>query len=123
MRAVNGTLNSWNLTPTWDPITAQNYVAWYTDDGVLCEIWIEDAESLRRKALLVSANDLAGCAIWALGFQDNTVWDTISETLALSRDDAAALTKQLQEQDNQKALENIQAQQATESDPGPQAAA
>ena len=123
MRAVKGTLDSWNLTPTWDPVTAQNYVAWYTDDGVLCEIWIEDAASLQRKALLVSANGLAGCAIWALGFQDNTVWDTISETLALSRDDAAALTKQLQEQDNQKALENIQAQQATESDPGPQAAA
>lgn len=123
MRAVNGTLNSWNLTPTWDPITAQNYVAWYTDDGVLCEIWIEDAESLRRKALLVSTNNLAGCAIWALGFQDDSVWNVISETITLPAKEAASLTAKLEQQDKEEVLRTIQANAETESETTLEAAA
>lgn len=116
MRAVNGTLKSWNLTPSWDPVTAQNYIGWYTDEGVLCEIWIEDADSLRRKSLLVSANGLAGCAIWALGFQDNSVWNVISDTLALPREEAVTLNEQLKAQDKQEMARSIEAQSSTESE-------
>ena len=115
MNAVAATLDSWNLTPTWDPVTAQNYVAWNTDDGVLCEIWIEDADSLQRKALLVSSNDLAGCAIWALGFQDDSVWDVIEENISLPKDEATELISRLKEKDTQEALQNIE--ESTESEP------
>ena len=99
MNAVSATLDSWNLTPDWDPVTAQNYVAWTTDDGVLCEIWIEDASSLTRKALLVSANNLAGCAVWALGFQNDSIWDVISENISLSREKASERIAALQAED------------------------
>ena len=109
MNAVQGTLDSWNLTPTWDPATSQNYVAWNTDDGVLCEIWIEDADSLQRKALLVSSNDLAGCAIWALGFQNDSVWNVIDESISLPKEEADALITQL------KARDQEAAQQTTEN--------
>ena len=113
MNAVSGTLDSWNLTPKWDPETAQNYVSWYTDDGVLCEIWIEDADSIQRKALLVSSNDLAGCAIWVLGYQNDSIWGTLSETLSLSAGDASALAAQLKQQDE--AAASAAAEASTES--------
>ncbi|MBP3873479.1 MAG: hypothetical protein J6E32_07145, partial [Lachnospiraceae bacterium] len=99
MNSVSATLDSWNLTPDWDPVTAQNYVSWYTDDGVLCEIWIEDAASLQRKLLIVSGNNLAGTAIWALGFQNDSVWSTLSETLAMSQEEASSLAERLKQQD------------------------
>lgn len=107
MNAVSATLESWSLTPQWDPSTAQNYISWYTDDGVLCEIWIEDADSLLRKALLVSSNDLAGCAIWALGFQDDSVWKVVSENISLPKEEAAALLSQLQESDQAEAQKEV----------------
>lgn len=115
MNAVSATLESWSLTPQWDPSTAQNYISWYTDDGVLCEIWIEDADSLLRKALLVSSNDLAGCAIWALGFQDDSVWDVIEENISLPKDEATELISRLKEKDTQEALQNVE--ESTESEP------
>ena len=120
MNSVSATLDSWNLTPDWDPVTAQNYVGWYTDDGVLCEIWIEDADSLQRKALLVSSNDLAGCAIWVLGFQNDSVWDVIEENISLSKEEAAAKIGVLKEQDLQAVMENVES--STESEPAQQAA-
>ena len=107
MNAVSATLESWSLTPQWDPSTAQNYISWYTDDGVLCEIWIEDADSLLRKALLVSSNDLAGCAIWALGFQDDSVWKVVSENISLPKEEAATLLSQLQESDQAEAQKEV----------------
>ena len=120
MNAVTATLDSWNLTPTWDPVTAQNYISWYTDDGVLCEIWIEDAQSLQRKVLLVSANNLAGYAIWALGFQNDSIWSTLSETLSLTQEEAASLSKQLEDKDTSEVLRH--AETSTESeDPSRQA--
>ena len=120
MNAVSATLESWNLTPDWDPVSAQNYVAWYTDDGVLCEIWIEDAESLERKALLVSANDLAGCAIWVLGFQNDGVWSVIDENISLPKEEAAEKMEALKAQDREMALEQIE--NSTETEPEEMAA-
>ncbi len=124
MSSVASTLESWNLTPTWDPVNAQNYVAWYTDDGVLCQIWIEDAESLRRKTLLISSNNLAGIAAWRLGFENESVWAPISEALSMSKDEAAALVEKLQAQDNELAQKQLEQTLSTETDSdGPQAAA
>lgn len=118
MSSVSATLESWNLTPSWDPVTSQNYVSWYTDDGVLCEIWIEDSESLRRKALLVPANNLAGIAAWVLGFQDDSVWSAISEAIATPHDEAAALIEQMKNQDKEAAIAQIEKQASTESETG-----
>lgn len=88
MGSVQGTITNWKVTPVWDAQTCQNYAEWKTDDGVLCQIWIEDAESLERKLLLVPKYDLAGTAAWALGFQDDALWTTVGDSLNLSKDDA-----------------------------------
>ena len=95
MNSVAATLDSWHLTPVWDAETAQNYVSWYTDDGVLCEIWIEDAQSLQRKTLLTSKYDLGGTAIWALTFEQDSIWQTITDAMNKTPDEAAALEAQL----------------------------
>ena len=95
MNSVAATLDSWHLTPVWDAETSQNYVSWYTDDGVLCEIWIEDAQSLQRKTLLTSKYDLGGTAIWALTFEQDSIWQTITDSMNKTPDEAAALEAQL----------------------------
>ena len=98
MRAVENTLDSWKLTPTWDAACAQDYVGWYTDDGVLCEIWIENAKSLQRKVLLTSKYDLGGTAIWVLGFETDNIWETITDSMEKTPEEAAALEAQLIEE-------------------------
>ena len=95
MGAVAATLDSWNLTPSWDAETAQNYVAWYADDGTLCQIWIEDARSLQRKLLLIPKYELGGTAIWALGFETDSIWDTVADSIEKTPEEAAALEAQL----------------------------
>ena len=66
----------------WDDETAQYYASWTDpeDDG-LCEIWMEEEESVRRKAELVSKYSLGGIAEWALGFERSSIWDVISQAI------------------------------------------
>ena len=77
MSVVDNTLEYYDLNPTWDDSTGQNYVAWNTDEGVLCQIWMEDVRSLKEKISLVDQYDLGGLAIWALGFEKPEVWDLL----------------------------------------------
>ena len=59
MGVVQTTLNTWGVTPVWDAETAQNYADWTLDNGVRCQIWIEDGESMARKILLEYAAEYA----------------------------------------------------------------
>lgn len=81
MNTVDNTLESYGVTPVWDEEAGQYYAGWTKDDGVLCEIWIENEESLARKARLVSQYDLGGIAAWVLGFERASVWDVISKNI------------------------------------------
>ncbi len=81
MSAVQKTLESYGLTPTWDEETQQYYAGWDVE-GTFCEIWIEDAESLAKKASLVSKYELGGIAAWVLGDQTDDIWQVISENAA-----------------------------------------
>jgi spore germination protein len=44
-------------------------------------VWVQDARALRAKLDLVKRRDLAGVALWRLGFENQAVWDTIKEVL------------------------------------------
>lgn len=77
MNAVTKTLESYSVTPVWDEDTMQNYAEWTVDDGIVCRIWVEDEESIAKKAELVGKYGLGGIAAWALGSERNTVWDII----------------------------------------------
>ena len=86
MKSVNSTIASWELEPIWDTRTCQNYVEWLTDDEVLCQIWIEDTESLKLKADLISKYRLGGGAFWCLGFETPNIWAVIDDSLKTPSD-------------------------------------
>ena len=81
MDTVDRTLETYGVTPVWNEETAQYYAAWTTEDGVLCEIWVEEEESLARKARLVSQYGLGGIAAWVLGFERSSVWEVLSKNI------------------------------------------
>lgn len=77
MNRAQKTLETYGVTPAWDEETAQDYASWTLDDGTLCQIWLENEESLARKAALVSQYDLGGIAAWVLGFERSSVWQVL----------------------------------------------
>ena len=91
MGVVQTTLNTWGVTPVWDAEATQNYADWTLDNGVRCQIWIEDGESMARKILLVPKYNLGGTAAWVLGAQSDSIWQVISDHLNLSSEEAAGL--------------------------------
>ena len=81
MAEASRTLSEHNAQIYWDNVVCQN-VGSYEDGDALCQIWLEDTESIAVKADLVNKYQLAGIAAWKLGLEDSAVWATISEHIA-----------------------------------------
>ena len=77
--------NDWvaqhGITPSWDNETCQNY-AETMSGGKLCQVWMEDAESLEVKLNTMDHYNLAGVAEWKLGFETPDVWDVFEKYMA-----------------------------------------
>ena len=69
-----------NVETYWDKNTSQNYGK-YDIDNSTYQIWLEDAQSVAEKVKLVSKYDLAGVSAWKLGFENNGIWQVISDNL------------------------------------------
>ena len=69
-----------NVETYWDKTTSQNYGK-YDIDNSTYQIWLEDAQSVAEKVKLVSKYDLAGVSAWNLGFENNGIWQVISDNL------------------------------------------
>lgn len=69
-----------NAQVYWDSDVSQNYGS-YESEGCTYQIWIEDAQSIAAKVQLVSKYNLAGVAAWKLGFENSSIWQTITENL------------------------------------------
>ena len=69
-----------NVETYWDKTTSQNYGK-YDIDNSTYQIWLEDAQSVAEKVKLVSEYDLAGVSAWKLGFENNGIWQVISDNL------------------------------------------
>ena len=67
-----------NATKTWDEKTKQNYVEWTSNNGKTM-MWLEDEQSLDAKLSVMSANNLAGVAVWQLGYGESFAWDVINK--------------------------------------------
>ena len=76
MDTVQKRLELNGATPTWSEEDGQNY-AEYVNDGVTYKVWIEDAASLEKKLEVMMSNKLAGISFWKLGFETDSIWDTI----------------------------------------------
>ncbi len=60
----------------WDNETCQ-YYGEIQIDNVLYQIWLEEEESIQVKLNVMDANGIAGVAEWKLGFERDSIWDTI----------------------------------------------
>lgn len=69
-----------NVETYWDKTTSQNYGK-YDIDNSTYQIWLEDTQSVAEKVKLVSKYDLAGVSAWKLGFENNGIWQVISDNL------------------------------------------
>ena len=70
-------LNRVNITPEWEESTCQNYAEWTSGEATY-KIWLEDAESIRVKLNVMSANDIGGVAVWRLGYGTPAIWELIN---------------------------------------------
>ncbi|MCC8151671.1 MAG: glycosyl hydrolase family 18 [Lachnospiraceae bacterium] len=55
------------------------YYAEYEYDGSTYKVWLEDQNSIAEKLDVMQSCGLAGASFWKLGYEKNTVWDTIVE--------------------------------------------
>lgn len=55
------------------------YYAEYEYDGSTYKVWLEDQNSIAEKLGVMQSYGLAGASFWKLGYEKNTVWDTIVE--------------------------------------------
>lgn len=62
----------------WDETTCQNYGEFQSEDG-FCQIWLEDADSIRVKLNIMDKYEIGGVAAWRLGYETADVWDVIAD--------------------------------------------
>jgi len=66
-----------NVTPEWDEETCQNYAEWQSGSATY-QIWVEDLESLKVKLNVMGAQNIAGVAVWRLGYGTPAAWELIN---------------------------------------------
>lgn len=74
MGSAATTLRTYGVQTVWDADAGQNYADWTLDNGVRCEIWMEDSDSIAAKAALASEYETGGLAAWRLGFESDDIW-------------------------------------------------
>lgn len=69
-----------NVETYWDKDAGQNYGSYESEEATY-QIWLEDAQSIAAKVMLVPKYELAGVAAWKLGFENSGIWQVITENL------------------------------------------
>ena len=81
MQMQNEWIEQVGMTIAWDNETCQNYGEKEVG-GKMCQIWLEDAESLEVKLNVMDSHNVAGVAEWKLGFETPDVWDVFEKYMA-----------------------------------------
>ena len=61
----------------WDEETQQLYVEW-TSGNTKYQLWAETEDSIMVKLNVMRAKEIAGVAVWRLGYGTPSVWEMIS---------------------------------------------
>ena len=80
MNDTQNFLSKYNLTPTMDNVSGQNYIAMKDGDD-LWRLWIEDADSISKRADIVTKYNLAGITAWQKGYETDDIWSLLNEKL------------------------------------------
>ncbi len=66
----------------WSNYASSPYLNYYDDKGKKHEVWFENKYSLGIKLNLAKSYGLGGIAIWRLGFEDASFWETVRSKLS-----------------------------------------
>lgn len=77
MESAQNTVEHYGITPVWDEECGQYYVSYVNDEGLYCEMWLEETESIAKKRELCEKYGLAGTASWCLGYELDGVWEEL----------------------------------------------
>lgn len=82
IRTASEYLSNHGVAYEWDDSVGQNYAEFETADG-LCQVWLEDEQSIGAKVSLMKHYNLGGIAAWKLGFDDGreNIWAVIADFL------------------------------------------
>lgn len=82
MQAVDDWIAEKNVTPVFDYVSRQDYVEFYDkQEKATYKIWIENADSIGRRAQMVHEYQLAGVATWNRFFANEESWEMLNSTL------------------------------------------
>lgn len=77
-QAIETVASHSGATKIWDESTKQNYAQWESGNSTT-KIWLEDADSLNAKLQVMTGFDIAGAAVWQIGYGAKFAWDTINQ--------------------------------------------
>lgn len=66
-----------SATKEWDDTVKQYYAEWPSTNGKTM-IWLEESESINEKLKVMKERDIAGVAVWSLGYSEKFAWDIIN---------------------------------------------
>ena len=61
----------------WDEQMRQHHAVYTDKENVLCEVWLEDAESISNRLALMRKHNIGGAAFWKTGLETDGIWDDI----------------------------------------------
>jgi len=74
-----------SLELVWDEVACQNYASYETNNTTY-QILLEDEDSLRIRLHLINIHELAGVAVWRLGYEKPEVWEVFKEYLGVTKE-------------------------------------
>lgn len=63
----------------WNDQFSEPYFIYYDGKGYRHEVWFENKYSLKLKLDLANCYNIAGIAVWRLGFEDSSFWQAVRE--------------------------------------------
>ena len=75
-------VDKYNLEKKMDETAGQNYVE-LKDTYITYKLWIEDADSMKKRADTVNKYGLAGIAAWQKGFETEDIWTVLNDALKI----------------------------------------
>ena len=75
--AIQNLISKFGAKVEWDESAKSPHFTYTGPDGVVHQVWYENAQSLQYKLTLVNSYDLAGIALWKLGEEDPASWQVI----------------------------------------------
>ncbi|MGG1678582.1 glycosyl hydrolase family 18 protein [Neobacillus sp. NRS-1170] len=79
MDKVKAWVTEKGLQPSYDEESGQNYAEYYAEaEKATYKIWIEDGQSLQKRANLAIKYKLAGIGTWSRYFGDQTAWTALN---------------------------------------------